>query len=74
MSARKPWVYKGFSLFLCCKTDKEVKSKIMTKIVFKEDLQHQNLILLPSLEELIPQVHPARVVSKIEIYPMMIAA
>ena len=42
-------------LFLCRKTKK----------VFKEDLQHQNLILPPSLEELITQVHPARVVSKV---------
>jgi len=37
----------------------------MTKIVFKGDFQHQNLILPPSLEELIPQVHPVRVVSQI---------
>ncbi len=37
----------------------------MTKIVFKDELQHQNLILPPSLEELIPQVHPARVVSQV---------
>ena len=37
----------------------------MTKIVFKDQLQHQNLIFPPSLEELIPQVHPARVVSQV---------
>ena len=39
--------------------------RIMTKIVFKGDFQHQNLILPPSLEELIPEVHPVRVVSQI---------
>lgn len=37
----------------------------MTKIVFKGDFQHQNLILPPSLEELTPEVHPVRVVSQI---------
>ena len=37
----------------------------MTKIVFKGDFQNQNLILPPSLDELIPQVHPVRVISHI---------
>lgn len=37
----------------------------MTKIVFKGDFQHQNLLLPPSLEELIPQTHSVRVVSQI---------
>ena len=33
--------------------------------LYKEYLQHQNFTLTPSLEELIPQVHPARIVGEV---------
>ena len=56
---------KNFTIFMSQNKQKSKILRIMTKIVFKGDFQHQNLILPPSLEELIPEVHPVRVVSQI---------
>ena len=55
----------SFYYLYVAKQTKTQKINIMTKIVFKDQLQHQNLIFPSSLEELIPQVHPARVVSQV---------